>query len=237
MYSNAFLDSAELYDAIYSFKNYARECGRLKELITSAVPGAHTILDVACGTGEHAKFLKESFAVDGVDLNPDYLRAARVKNPAGKYSRADMTDFDLGRIYDVVTCLFSAIGNLKTVDRLGRAIACMAHHLRPGGVALVEPWFAPGQWRPGGQMIIAAESGGNKICRMSHSARVGDLSVLRFHYLRGTAEGIEHYSERLELRLFTRAEITAAFESAGMEVWHDSEGLMGRGLYLGRRIT
>ena len=97
-----FVESAELYDAIYHFKNYARECERLRSLIGEAVPAASTILDVACGTGEHARFLKDHYAVDGVDINENYLRAARLKNPAGDYARADMTDFDLGRTYDVV---------------------------------------------------------------------------------------------------------------------------------------
>src|SRR6266705_2011642 len=119
-----FLESPELYDAIYHFKNYGRECEILREIIHAAVPGARTVLDVACGTGEHAKFLlKEKYAVDGVDLNEEYLRAARIKNPAGKYTRADMTDFDLGMTYDAVTCLFSAIGYVHTVDRMNRAIA------------------------------------------------------------------------------------------------------------------
>ncbi|HYR80632.1 MAG TPA: class I SAM-dependent methyltransferase, partial [Candidatus Dormibacteraeota bacterium] len=129
-----FLESPELYDAIYHFKNYGRECEILREIINAAVPGARTVLDVACGTGEHAKFLKEKYAIDGVDLNEEYLRAGRLKNPSGKYTRADMTDFDLGTTYDVVTCLFSAIGYVRTVDRISRAIACMARHVRPGGV-------------------------------------------------------------------------------------------------------
>ena len=108
-----FIDSAELYDAIYSFKNYARECDRLHNLINALVPGTRTILDVACGTGEHAKFLKEHYAIDGVDINENYLRAARQKNPSGSYVCADMMNFDLGRTYDVVTCLFSAMASLR----------------------------------------------------------------------------------------------------------------------------
>ena len=131
--AHRFVESAELYDAIYQFKNYKRECERLRALIDEAVPAARTMLDVACGTGEHARFLREHFAVDGVDINEDYLHAARQKNPGGNYMRADMTDFDLGRSYDVVTCLFSAIGRVMTFERLERAIACMARHVGPGG--------------------------------------------------------------------------------------------------------
>jgi ubiquinone/menaquinone biosynthesis C-methylase UbiE len=47
-----FIDSPELYDAIYHFENYTRECDRLRSLINEVVPGARTILDVACGTGD-----------------------------------------------------------------------------------------------------------------------------------------------------------------------------------------
>jgi SAM-dependent methyltransferase len=228
-----FIDSPELYDAIYHFKDYARECERLTAFITEALPGTRTILDVACGTGEHAKFLKHKYAVDGIDLNHGYLRAARLKNPAGNYICADMTGFALSRTYDVVTCLFSAIGIVRTYERLERAIACMAGHVKPGGVLIVEPWFTP-QWRPGKPSIFTAEAGGDKIYRISRSIRKGQQSVLLHHYVRCAPHGIEHYQERIELGLFTRDEMIWAFEFAGMKVRYESEGLMGRGLYIGR---
>jgi dTDP-3-amino-3,4,6-trideoxy-alpha-D-glucopyranose N,N-dimethyltransferase len=153
-----FIDSPELYDAIYHFKNYARECDRLRSLINEVVPGARTILDVACGTGAHAKFLKHHYAFDGIDINESYLRAARLKNPSGNYTRADMTDFDLGGLYDVVTCLFSAIGIVRTFERLERAIACMVRHVRPGGVLIIEPWFTPSSGVPPGRSSSLARS-------------------------------------------------------------------------------
>jgi SAM-dependent methyltransferase len=227
-----FLESSELYDAIYHFKNYARECEILRAVIAVAAPGAHTILDVACGTGEHDKFLKEHYAVDGIDLNENYLHAARLKNPAGRYTRADMTGFDLATTYDAVTCLFSAIGYVRTVELMKRAIACMAHHVKPGGALIVEPWLTPDDWKPGATFIHAGEIGADKVCRMSHSGQEGTLSILSLHYLRGTPTGVEHYSERLELGLFTRDEMTRAFKAANMNVRYDSQGLMGRGLYI-----
>jgi SAM-dependent methyltransferase len=219
-----FVDSAELYDAIYHFKDYARECARLRNLIDGEVSGAGTVLDVACGTGGHARFLKNHYQVDGVDINERYLQAAQARNPTGTYTRADMIDFNLGKTYDAVICLFSAIGNVGTVDRLERAVACMARHVRLGGVLIVEPWFTPDKWSPGGVFIYAGEIGVEKVCRMSLSGREGNLSILQFHYLRGTPTAIEHYSERLELALFTRENMTRAFEFAGMQVRYDPEG-------------
>jgi hypothetical protein len=78
-----FIDSPELYDAIYHFKNYARECDRLRSLINEVVPGARTILDVACGTGAHAKFLKHHYAVDGIDNLSGDCRALRSQPAIG----------------------------------------------------------------------------------------------------------------------------------------------------------
>ncbi len=56
-----FTESAELYVAIYaSFKDYAREAGEIAALLQSERPGSQTVLDVACGTGEHAQRLTVS---------------------------------------------------------------------------------------------------------------------------------------------------------------------------------
>jgi hypothetical protein len=149
-----------------------------------------------------------------------------------------MMDFDLGRSYDVVTCLFSAIGIVRTYDRLERAIACMARHLRPGGALIIEPWFTPEQWHPTrSSLILSGEVGADKVYRMSTSIEEGQQSVLVYHYLRCAPHGIEHYCERIELGLFTRDEMTWAFEFAGMQVRYDFEGLMGRGLYIGKHAS
>lgn len=228
-----FINSPELYDAIYHFKNYESECEHLRAFIEEAAPGTRTVLDVACGTGEHGKFLKKHYAVDGLDINEDYLTAARAKNPSGTYTHGDMTDFTLGRTYDAVTCLFSAIGYVRTVERLELAVACMARHVRVGGVLIVEPWILPDNWKVGVQTIHAGEIAGDKIIRMTLSGREGDISTIEIAYLRGTAAGIEHHTERFEFGLFSREQMTRAFERAGMRVRYDPEGLMQRGLYVG----
>lgn len=228
-----FLQSAALYDAIYHFKNYQRESERLRDLIGRLVPDARTLLDVACGTGEHAKFLKQYYAVDGIDLNNSYLEAARTKNPSGKYCCADMTDFDLGSSYDVVTCLFSAIGYVKTADRVERAISSMARHVRPGGALLVEPWFPPGRWKPETLSINTGETQDGLVCRMALSRRQDKLSVISLHYLHGTRRGVHYYTEQLELGLFTNEEMVRSFDRAGLDVAYEPEGLIGRGLYIG----
>jgi len=232
-----FSESAELYDLIYgAFKDYPAEVDRVAGIVRDLHPDARTILDVACGTGEHASLLRErhGFGVDGVDLDPAMVRIAAAKNPAGAFHVADMTDFSLSRAYDVVTCLFSSIGYARTLAGVQRALAAFARHLAPGGVMLVEPWFEPGVLQAGRISLKSVERDGISVTRMTHLAVDGRISRLRFDYLVGTADGIRHASETHELGIFTREEMLAAFAAADLAATYDASGLSDRGLYLAR---
>jgi ubiquinone/menaquinone biosynthesis C-methylase UbiE len=62
--------TAQYYDLIYTFKNYGEEVTKIRAAIRKEHPAARSILDVACGTAEHAKLLSTELAVDGIDLEP-----------------------------------------------------------------------------------------------------------------------------------------------------------------------
>lgn len=232
-----FTVSAELYDLIYSrFKDYVTETAALHALIQRLHPGARTLLDVACGSGEHARLLAErGYDVAGVDLSPEFVALAAAKIPQGDFRVADMVDFDLGRRFDVVACLFSSIAYACTSERITRALACIARHLADGGVAIVEPWFEPGFLTDGRITVNTAERADVHVCRMARTAIEGRISRLEFHYLVGRPDGISHASEVHELGLFTTAELLDCFAAAGLAAEHDSVGLTGRGLFVARR--
>lgn len=61
------------------------------------------------------------------------------------------------------------------------------------------------------------------------------LAVMNMHYLVATPAGIESFTERFELGLFTHEEYLDAFRTTGLDVTHDPdpEKLTGRGLYIG----
>jgi ubiquinone/menaquinone biosynthesis C-methylase UbiE len=228
--------SAEIYDAIYSFKNYDKEAAKLHQLIQGHKRSSGSdLLEVACGTGGHVTYLKNNYSVEGLDINRQMLRLAKKKHPDIVFHRGDMVSFKLNKQFDAITCLFSAIGHLKTKRKLGFAIRNMSQHLKPGGVLIVEPWITPQQWRVGSVHANFVDQPELKIARMNTSKTRGRLSVMDMHHLVATPKRVEHFVERLVMGLFTHKEYLDAFRQAKLETTYDPEGLMGRGLYLGTR--
>jgi SAM-dependent methyltransferase len=198
-----FSRSARIYDAIYaSIRDYPREAAELDRLIQARRPGARTLLDVACGTAVHLEQMT-GYEVEGLDLDPEMLAVARERLPDVPFYEADMADFDLGRRFDAVVCMFSSIGYVKTEDRLRGAIAAMTRHLEPGGVLVIEPWLSPEVWKDRHIGAAFVDEPELKIARMNVPARDGNLSMFDFEYLVGTPDGIERFTEHHELGLFT----------------------------------
>ena len=232
-------ESAHLYDIIYQNqgKDYAAEAGRIHELAQKYKKSTgNSLLDVACGTGLHAGYLKEYFQVEGVDLDEAMLQVAREKHSDISFYQGDMRTFDPGHPFDVVTCLFSAIGYMLDNAQLQQAIGNMGKMLKPGGVMLVEPWFTPDVWKTGTVHTVFVDQPDLKIVRMNVSERKDNLSFFTFHFLVGTPTGIEHFTEYHELALFSHEEYLDSFRANHLEVAHDADGLYGRGLYIGIKL-
>jgi len=232
-----FSKSARWYDLLYQFKDYQKEAEKILALLRKIHPKAKSILDVACGTAEHDRYLSNHYEVDGIDLNGDFIAIAKEKNPNGKYFCEDMINFDLNCRYDCILCLFSSIGYVKTIQNVEKTLRTFKKHLNLNGFILVEPWFGFDGWNPGTVYMLTAESKEGKICRMNVSEQEGSLSVLNFHYLVGTTEGIQHYTERHELGLFSSEEIRKAFKKTGLKVKYDEKGISRRGMYIAKVDT
>jgi SAM-dependent methyltransferase len=232
-----FSKTAKYYDDIYgSFKDYRAEVRLTRRLIREhGISKGKRLLDVGCGTGVHAGLLSKYYQVEGLDLDAKMLAVARRDHPGLHFHQADMTEFQLFHAFDIITCLFSSIGYVRTRTRLRKAMRSMAEHLAPNGLILVEPWFTPGQWTTGRVGMITVEKPGHKIVRLSRSARQRKISRIEFEYLIATPRRIQHFTEVHELGLFTKQEYLDAFRLAGLKVTYDPQGLDGRGLYIGTK--
>jgi ubiquinone/menaquinone biosynthesis C-methylase UbiE len=234
--SSSYGGLARYYDLNYTWKDYKGEVKVLERLISrhKRSPG-NSLLELACGTGEHAKLLAARFDVLATDLNPGMLKVARGKAKNVKFALADMADFNLQRQFDVVLCLFSSIGYLKTYARLKQAIDNIARHLVPGGVVIIEPWFTRKQVAGGAPHTVVTGNENVKLARASVLRVQGMLSVIDMHYLiaeRG--KKVRHYVAHHELAMYEPRKILKYMSDAGLKSRFLKKGLMqNRGLYVG----
>jgi SAM-dependent methyltransferase len=216
MYSKEF---ADVYDLVYTTgrgKDYAAETDAVVRLIRGRNPAARSVLDVACGTGEHLRYLRESFAdVEGLELSEPMRAQAIEKLPGMTVHAGDMRGFSLGRTFDVVLCLFSAVGYARSVDELCAAGRAMAAHVTKGGILIVDPWYHPGGWVGGMVDHTVAVGNGRTVLRMAHSTLDGHTSRVTYHYLVGDANGVVRFTDVHEMSLFTPEEYVEAFRAGG----------------------
>jgi SAM-dependent methyltransferase len=211
---------ARIYDLLYTgtgIKDYPAESDALHAIIQEASPGARTLLDVACGTGAHLEILRRWYEVEGVDLSPEMLEVARKRLPDVPLQVADMRTLDLGRKFDAVTCLFSAIGYVTDPVEMGSTIGRLADHVAPGGVLIVDGWVRPEDWGDdyrGGPDVASDDT--TMVVRLTLSRRTGSITEMDLHHLVRDADGIDHFVERHRLALVSTADYIAAFEAAGL---------------------
>lgn len=226
---------ARFYDLTYEEmgKDYKAEASYVKDLIKRFKESdGKALLDVACGTGEHLKHLK-GFHRTGLDLNGGILKEARKKLPKVRFVSADMTSFSLEQEFDVITCLFSSIGYVRTRANLKKACRNFARHLKPGGVALIEPWFSPQEFKDRHVSFTPILKDGLSIARMGETRKRKRDCTVTFHWLIGElGEGVRYVRDEQVLGLFTIRETEQALEHAGFWVKHYKKGPAGRGLYV-----
>jgi SAM-dependent methyltransferase len=235
---------ARWYDAIYDArgKDYAAEARALLDVARQHGARPRSLLDVACGTGRHlAAFAADVDELAGVDASADMLAIARTRlDPSVALVAGDLRDFDLDRRFDVVTCLFSAIGHVADATELDAGVAAMARHVAPGGVLLIEPWLTPDTVRPEGMRdLVCATTDDGVVARAVSSRLDGDTAVLAFAWAIATPDGVETAEEHLRMPVFRRERYLAAVERSGLAPsWEEPAGLAaGRGLVIGRRAA
>lgn len=235
---------ARWYDPLYAAtgKDHAAEARAMLDVAHRFGVRPASVLDVACGTGQHlATFRATIEDAAGLDNAPTMLEVARERLPDDVPLRhGDMRRFDLGRTFDLVTCLFSSIGHVRDESDLDAAIGAMARHVAPGGALLVEPWLTLGPDGDGPQGIRTLDTvtTPDGVCaRASRSERRGDVLVVEFAWAVATPTGVHTADESFRMPLFTKERYLAAVATAGLTPsWLDVPALRAqRGLLIGVR--
>jgi len=182
-------------------------------------PHARTWLDLCCGGGSLLRHAcKAGFDTVGLDCSPHQLQFARKNAPDATLARGDIRDFNLGRQFDVVTCMFDSLNYLTSRRDLVRAIANARRHLAPGGVFIFDMNTYIGLQRHWNDRTSGCcENNYALLMTTSFDDRkaIGTLEITGF-VRRGRSRLYEKFREVHVERGYRPAEIEAILRRAGM---------------------
>ena len=223
-----FSDPAELYDLIYGFKDYAGEAARIRELLHEAgIDDGSRVLEGACGTGSYLGPLSAHFDTLGYDLDPGMVAVAKRNAHKSNVWVGDLRTAEPPEPVDAALVLFGGLAYVFPEAELQTACDTLYRSLRPGGVALVEPWLTPDDHQDHTVQMAIVDLPYLKVARQCVPVRADDLLTLEFHYLVARpGMAVEHITERNVLCLYPLDTWTQCLRAAGFDVTLTDDGFM-----------
>ncbi|OGF20120.1 hypothetical protein A3I35_02190 [Candidatus Falkowbacteria bacterium RIFCSPLOWO2_02_FULL_45_15] len=211
-------DLSFLYDVDYVEKDYQTETELIKILAHRyKKTGEKKLLDVACGTGGHLQFLKKCFVCSGIDISPAMLAIAQKKVKGVRFQQADMRSFNLNESFNVITCLFSSIGYLRTLQDLKATLSCFVSHLKSGGIVIIEPWLAATDYEQDRVDVRTTKKGAVTLIRLSISKRHRHFSIIDMHYLMVKQHKACYWPDHHEFILFEKNRFMNLMKKVGFQ--------------------
>ena len=230
---------AKYYDLIYHWKDYEKEAYSIKNLIKKNKKSeGNQLLDVGCGTGKHLECFIDDFSCTGIDINIEMVEVAKENVKDAIFEQGNMIDFNLKSEFDVILCLFSSIGYVKTYSNLEKTMMNFRKHLKKGGVLIIEPWFTKSTYWVGAPGMTTYDGKDVKIARLNTTKIEGDLSIMEMHYLIAEKDkDVIHFADTHELGLFETDKTLDFMKKAGFKAEFLKDGLMEeRGLFIGVKL-
>ena len=136
---NAYKKFSYYFDEVVASLNY----DLWLEFIEPYLKPTDTILDLACGSGTLLTMLKlKGYNCEGLDLSSEIIDIANEKAKINHlnipYYVMDMTNFELNKKYDMITCFFDSINFLKTKQDLDNMFTHVRKHLKTGGLFIFD---------------------------------------------------------------------------------------------------
>ena len=133
-------DLARWWPLLSPPEEYADEAAFFEKIVANVdLPPRPSLLELGCGGGSNAFYLKRMFAeVTLTDISPQMLEVSRGLNPECEHQQGDMRTVRLGRVFDMVF-IHDAIDYMLTSADLRLAMETAFIHCKPGGMALLVP--------------------------------------------------------------------------------------------------
>ncbi len=173
---------ADAYDLLYRDKDYDKESELLERVFQKyAVKPLRRVLDLGCGTGNHAlRLAAKGYEVVGVDRSFDMLRIAERKAQERglglRLHRADIRGLALEETFDAVLMMFAVLCYQQENADVLSALRAARGHLHSDGLLVFDVWYGPAVLiqRPADQVRIIENDDGT-LLRISS----GELDMRR----------------------------------------------------------
>ena len=142
---------AAAYDSLYGTKDYAGECDLIEQIFrTYANAPVASVLDLGCGTGNHAlELARRGYKVAAIDQSVDMLAEARKKLAASSlgdkvsFHQADIREFNLNREFDAIVVMFAVLGYQIDNHDVLRTLRTARKHIKKDGLLIFDVWYGP----------------------------------------------------------------------------------------------
>ncbi len=224
-------DYADAYDAIYRAKDYEGEVDLIERILARhGLGGPRRLLDLGCGTGNHALPLaRRGHSVVGVDRSPGMLEQARVKAWAAHaqsvvFRDGDVRELDLGQRFDAVLMMFTVLGYQVEDADVDGALAAVRRHLELGGLFIFDVWngLAVLADRPRQREVSVSERSTRITRKTSASLDISrHLCRVSFDLERVAADGqTQHWQEEHVMRYYFPEELKVTLSRNQLELLH-----------------
>ncbi len=207
------------YPLLTPVHEYEKEAGIYKELFLKHNSGIKTILEMGCGAGHNAFYLKKAFKMTLTDVSSEMLALSEKINPECEHLSGDMRTVRLNRFFDAVF-IHDAISYITNDEDLLLTFSSVFNHLRPGGCALFVPDYFQDTYTPetshGG---IDDNRTGMRYLEWTHAPEPGSNTIIKdFAFLLKDESGnVEVEYDRHILGLFSKSSWISMLEETGFQ--------------------
>ena len=152
---NYFTELAKYYDVTHQWRDYDKQAAFLLDIVEKYRPSCARILDLGCGTGEHARRLcAAGHRVTGMDSSDEMLAIAASKtleaSPRPEWVLSNFMTSQESNIFDVAYCLGMTVHYVYSPDGLIFFLSKVRDMLTLAGIFvldIINPWHML-EWAP-----------------------------------------------------------------------------------------
>jgi SAM-dependent methyltransferase len=239
---SVFGNYAHYYDLLYRDKDYVGEAEFIHNLIQTHAPNSENILELGCGTGNHATLLaKTGYHLHGVDLSQEMLHRANERLSESpqelaarlQFTQGDIREVRLNKTFDVVLSLFHVISYQTTNQDLLAALTTAKKHLKPGGIFIFDVWYGPAVLtEPPTVRVKRLEDELIQVTRIAEPVMYPNENWVDVNYhvfiKDKTSNQIDELKETHQMRYLFKPEIQTLLQKVELQLIEQGEWLTGK---------